>query len=62
MVLSDNWDYLDGVINLCIRATGPTSKIGQKKAACDLIAVLGEHLKLAAEHVVPSFQVKFMLS
>ena len=62
VLVSDGWDHLDGLIKICIRATGATSKIAQKKGACDLIATLGENLKLAAEHVVPSYEVSLMLS
>ena len=53
VILSETYDHLDGLIKLCTKATGPTSKAPQKKAACDLIATLGEHLKMAAENVVP---------
>ncbi|MFN9909813.1 MAG: hypothetical protein ACK56F_27465, partial [bacterium] len=53
----EKYDHLDKIVNLFIRATGPKSKIGQKKAACDLIAVLGEQLKEVAEHVMPTYHV-----
>lgn len=48
---------MDGLVKLLIKATGQLSKMPQKKAACDLIACLGSNLKVAAEHVVPIYQV-----
>jgi len=61
VVVSDHYDHMDGIVKLCLRATGPLAKVPQKKAACDLIACLGENLKLAAEHVVPVYQVKTLI-
>ena len=58
IIVSDQYDHMDGVIKLCMRATGPLSKVPQKKAACDLLACLGENLKVAAEHAVPAYHVK----
>ena len=57
MVVSDNWNHMDGIVKICIRAMDPMSKVAQKTAACDLIAVIGERLREAAEHVVPAYQV-----
>ena len=57
MVVSNQWNHLDGIVKICIRAMDPLSKVVQKTAACDLINVLGEKLKEAAEHVVPTYQV-----
>lgn len=51
---------MDGLVKLCMRATGQLSKVPQKKAACDLIAALGNNLRLAAEHVVPVYQGEIM--
>lgn len=56
--MSDQWNHLDGLVKICItRAMDPLSKVAQKTAACDLIQLLGERLKEAAEHVVPAYQV-----
>jgi hypothetical protein len=52
------WNHMDGIVNICIRAMDPLSKVAQKAAACDLIATLATRLKEAAEHVVPAYQVK----
>ncbi len=57
VVVSDQWNHMDGIVKICIRAMDPLSKVAQKTAACDLINVLGEKLKEAAEHVVPAYQV-----
>lgn len=56
-MVSDQWNHMDGIVKICIRAMDPLSKVAQKTAACDLINVLGEKLKEAAEHVVPAYQV-----
>lgn len=57
VVVSNQWNHMDGIVKICIRAMDPLSKVAQKTAACDLIHVLGEKLKEAAEHIVPAYQV-----
>lgn len=57
VVVSETYNHLDGLVKLCHKATGPLSKPPQKRAAYDLIAVLGENLQVAAESVVPAFYV-----
>ena len=48
---------MDGIVKICIRAMDPMSKVAQKSAGCDLIAIIGDSLKEAAEHIVPAYQV-----
>lgn len=58
IVINDQWNHLDGLIKVCFKAiSGQAAKLPQKIAACDLIAALGEHLRDAAELVVPTYQV-----
>ncbi len=60
VAVSEQWNHMNGLVRLCTKATGPLSKASQKRAAYDLIAVLGESLQVAAEHVVPAFAVSLI--
>lgn len=57
VIVSETYNHLDGLVKICHKATGPLSKPPQKRAAYELIAVLGENLQVAAESVVPAFYV-----
>lgn len=60
IIVSDDCDFMAGIIKLLLRATGSTAKPPQKKSACDVIKVLGDNLRIAAEHVVPIYQADIM--
>ena len=59
IVISNQWNHLDGLMKTCFKALLANSKLPQKIAACEMIACLGERLKDAAEHVVPAYHVRF---
>jgi len=44
VVVTEHYNHMDGLVKLCLKATGQLSKPPQKRAAYDLIAVLGENL------------------
>ncbi|CDW90985.1 UNKNOWN [Stylonychia lemnae] len=56
-------DHVEGLVNISIKVIGSqASTVFQKKAACDLLNILGEHLKDSAAHVVPSYMGDVMKS
>lgn len=57
IVVSNQWNHLDGLFKACFKAMAPSARVPQKVAACELIAYLGESLREAAEHVVLAYQV-----
>jgi hypothetical protein len=57
VAVSTQWNHLDGLFKVAFKAMQPGTRIPQKVAACELITVLGERLREAAEHVVPAYQV-----
>lgn len=56
-------DFVDGLVNLCVKVINTQANaVFHKKAACDLLTILGENLKDFADTIVPTYQVLSIVS